>query len=189
MATSSAQLPGGPQGGSLYDNSLFTDSMASAGAFPTIAFDVEAILSAGSPPRILYDDSAAFQRQYGAQDYADPDEDGLEYGWNGDSGAPDENYDQQGDDDEAEEEDHAGPAGRGQPLSKGPPPRSMPVPSVTDSADTKQKPKSRRGRKKDDLAERNAAPPLRRACNFCTRRRRKCDGAQPICGTCQARNG
>ncbi|KAI9008553.1 hypothetical protein DFJ74DRAFT_772963 [Hyaloraphidium curvatum] len=40
-----------------------------------------------------------------------------------------------------------------------------------------------------ELVARGEGPPLRRACNFCTKRRRKCDGQTPVCGTCRARNG
>ena len=61
--------------------------------------------------------------------------------------------------------------------------------SGRDNSTKPAKAKRQRGKHESELAERGEGPPLRRACNFCTRRRRKCDGVQPVCGTCTNRKG
>lgn len=126
--------------------------------FPSLSFDVDAILAAAPDP-LAFDPGP-----YGA------DEDDNDW--------------------QLEEPPSAEPAaGAGGPQAAAPRDEEGLDDGDFEEPATKTKTRKYRSRKEKGLADRNDGPPLRRACNFCTKRRRKCDGVLPVCGTCKARNG
>ena len=174
-------------------DSVMSTSFASGVAFPSInspSFDLNAILAAGAP---LYDRGPEHADR---DDYADVK---WEQKPSPPATAP------------AEE-------GTGSPdKATRVPPQTEDPDDVDDTPGSVRKPKeSRKNRRKwDDLVERTGGPPLRRAvrrrraylfvagrpcrnnsvlvpgsfqCDFCTRRRRRCDGVAPSCSTCLGKN-